>query len=88
MSNLDTINVGGIDYDIEDSDARSKATSAVNITAYIENGDEASRAYSVVGTPINWKGSLYYTSATIAEGATFAIGTNLIAAVNISYEAC
>lgn len=83
MSNLDTINVGGIDYDIEDSDARSKATSAVNITAYIENGDEASRAYSVVGTPINWKGNLYYTSATIAEGATLAIGTNLTTVANI-----
>lgn len=83
MSNLDTINVGGIDFDIEDSVSRANSTSALNITAYKEDDNTASQAYSIIGTPINWKGDLYYTSATIAAGDTLAIGTNLISATNI-----
>lgn len=83
MSNLDTINVGGINYDIEDATARPNAASALTITAYKEDDDTASQAYSVIGTPINWNGVLYYTSATIAAGDTLAEGTNLTAATNI-----
>lgn len=83
MSNIDTINVGGLDYDIEDATARQQATSAITVAAYVENGNTASRAYPTVGTPVNWKGSLYYTKATIAQGSTLAAGTNLAAAVNI-----
>lgn len=83
MSNIDTINVGGLDYDIEDATAREQATSAISVSAYVENGNTASRAYPTVGTPINWKGSLYYTTATIAQGATLASGTNLAAAANL-----
>lgn len=83
MSNLDTINVGGIDYDIADAVSRAGSESALTITAYREDGDTASQSYSVVGMPINWKGVLYYTSATIAQGDAFAVGTNLVAATNI-----
>lgn len=83
MSSLDTLNVGGIDFDIEDSTSRVNSTSALNITAYKEDGDTASQAYAVIGTPINWKGTLYYTSATIASGDTLAVGTNLVSAANI-----
>lgn len=83
MSNIDTVNVGGLDYSIEDTEAREQATSAITVSAYVENGNTASRAYSVVGTPINWKGSLYYTTATIAQGSTLAAGTNLASATNI-----
>lgn len=82
MSNIDTINVGGLDYSIEDSTARDQATSAVTVSAYVENGNTASRAYPVLGTPVNWKGSLYYTTATIAQGATLS-ASNLTAAANI-----
>lgn len=79
MSNLDTINVGGIDFDIEDSVARSNAA----VVAYKETGSTASQAYSVLGTPINWNGVLYYTTATIAAGDTLEVGTNLASAINI-----
>lgn len=82
MSNIDTINVGGLDYSIEDSTARETAEGAVTVSAYVENGNTASRAYSVLGTPINWKGSLYYTKATIAQGATLS-SSNLTAAANL-----
>lgn len=82
MSNIDTINVGGLDYSIEDSTAREEATSAITVSAYVENGNTASRAYPVIGTPVNWKGTLYYTSATIAQGATLST-SNLTAATNL-----
>ncbi len=82
MSNIDTINVGGLDYDIEDATARDIATGAVTVSAYVENGNTASRAYPTVGTPVNWKGSLYYTTATIASGATLST-SNLTAAANL-----
>lgn len=79
MSNLDTINVGGIDYGIQDSTART----IVPMVAYNETGNTASQAYSTIGTPINWKGVLYYTTTTVAAGATWAVGTNLVAATNL-----
>lgn len=82
MSNIDTVNVGGLDYSIEDSTARADATTAITISAYVENGNTASRAYPTVGTPVNWKGSLYYTTATITQGATLS-SSNLTAAANI-----
>lgn len=83
MSNIDTINVGGLDYSVEDSEARDIATGAVNVSAYVENGNTASRAYPTIGTPINWKGSLYYTKATITAGSTLSTATNLTAAANL-----
>ena len=83
MSSLDTLNVGGIDFDIEDSTSRVNSTSALNITAYKEDADIASQSYAIVGTPINWKGDLYYTSATIAAGDTLDTEVNLISAINI-----
>ena len=82
MSNIDTVNVGGLDYSIEDSTARADATSAMTVSAYVENGNTASRAYPTLGTPINWKGTLHYTTATIAQGATLS-ASNLAAATNI-----
>ena len=83
MSNIDTINVGGLDFSVEDSEARDIATGAVNVSAYVENGNTASRAYPTIGTPINWKGSLYYTKATITAGSTLSTATNLTAAANL-----
>ena len=85
MSNIDTVNVGGLNYSIEDTTARQQATSAISVSAYVENGNVASRPYPVIGTPINWKGDLYYTTATIAQGSSFSAssGGNLASAANI-----
>lgn len=45
--------------------------------AFIEEGTTASRAYSV-GQYVNIKGQLYKVTASIASGATFTVGTNVV----------
>lgn len=83
MADISVMNVGGTDYNIKDSTSRTNSTKAMSLPAYYETGNTASQAYSIVGTPINWKGTLYYTKTTVAKGATWAVGTNLTAATNL-----
>ncbi len=83
MADISVMNVGGTDYNIKDSTSRTNSTKAMSLPAYYETGTTASQAYSIVGTPINWKGTLYYTKTTVAEGATWTVGTNLTAATNL-----
>lgn len=83
MADLSQANVGGIDYNLKDSTARSNANIALLELAYKEDGNTASQPYSVIGTPINWKGTLYYTKTAVASGATWQVGTNLTAAGNL-----
>lgn len=83
MADISVMNVGGTDYNIKDSTSRTNSTKAMSLPAYYETGNTASQAYSVVGTPINWKGTLYYTKTTVAKGATWTVGTNLTAATNL-----
>jgi hypothetical protein len=83
MADISVMNVGGTDYNIKDSTSRTNSTKAMSLSAYYETGNTASQAYSIVGTPINWKGTLYYTKTTVAKGATWAVGTNLTAATNL-----
>ncbi len=83
MADISVMNVGGTDYNIKDSTSRTNSTNAMSLPAYYETGNTASQAYSVVGTPINWKGTLYYTKTTVAKGATWTVGTNLTAATNL-----
>lgn len=83
MADISVMNVGGSDYNIKDSTSRTNSTKAMSLSAYYETGNTASQAYSIVGTPINWKGTLYYTKTTVAKGATWTVGTNLTAATNL-----
>ena len=83
MADLSLLNIGGSDYNVKDATARTNSIAAQTLTAYRETGNTASQAYSVVGTPINWKGTLYYTKTAVAAGATWAVGTNLVAANNL-----
>lgn len=83
MADISVMNVGGTDYNIKDSTSRTNSTKAMSLPAYYETGNTASQAYSIVGTPINWKGTLYYTKTTVAKGATWTVGTNLTAATNL-----
>lgn len=83
MADIDVINVGGTDYNVKDATARTDSDAAVTLLAYKETGNTASQAYSVIGTPINWKGTLYYTKTAVAKNATWAVGTNLVAATNL-----
>lgn len=83
MADISVMNVGGTDYNIKDSTSRTNSTKAMSLPAYYETGNTASQAYSIVGTPINWKGTLYYTKTTVAKGATWVVGTNLTAATNL-----
>lgn len=83
MADISVMNVGGSDYNIKDKTSRTNSTKAMSLSAYYETGNTASQAYSIVGTPINWKGTLYYTKTTVAKGATWAVGTNLTAATNL-----
>lgn len=83
MADINKVNVGGIDYNVQDATARTNANAALTELAYNETGNTASQAYSVVGTPINWEGTLYYTKTAVAKGATWAVGTNLTAATNL-----
>jgi hypothetical protein len=83
MADISVMNVGGTDYNIKDSTSRTNSTKAMSLSAYYETGNTASQAYSIVGTPINWKGTLYYTKTTVAKGATWTVGTNLTAATNL-----
>lgn len=79
MSSLNTINVGGINFDVEDAASRT----IIPMVAYKEDGITASQAYAVIGTPINWKGTLYYTKTAVAQGAVWEVGTNLTLATNL-----
>lgn len=81
MAEIDTLNIGGIDYTIKDSVARSSGVA--NLIAYTENGTTASQSFPVKGTPINWKGTLYYTKTAVAKGDTWAVNTNLKLAGNL-----
>lgn len=83
MADISVMNVGGSDYNIKDKTSRTNSTKAMSLSAYYETGNTASQAYSIVGTPINWKGTLYYTKTTVAKGATWAVGTNLTPATNL-----
>lgn len=83
MADISVMNVGGTDYNIKDSTSRTNSTKAMSLSAYYETDNTASQAYSIVGTPINWKGTLYYTKTTVAKGATWVVGTNLTAATNL-----
>ena len=83
MADLSILNIGGSDYNVKDATARTNSVNAQNLAAYREDGNTASQAYSVVGTPINWKGTLYYTKTAVAKGATWVVGTNLTAATNL-----
>lgn len=76
-TDINIINVNGLDYPIKDQEARDVAESAVKIFAYYEDGLVASQAYATVGTPICWKGELYYTTTTVAKGNVWAVGVNL-----------
>ena len=83
MADISVINVGGSDYNVKDATGRTNANKALTLLAYQETGNTASQAYSTIGTPINWKGTLYYTKTAVAKGATWAVGTNLTAATNL-----
>ena len=86
MSNdyIHTINVGGLDYPVEDAIAREQASTAVQQIAYYEVDDVASQSYPDNFIIINWKGKLYYTIASITQGAPFRPGENLLAIENAS----
>lgn len=83
MADLSILNVGGADYNLKDTVAREAAASGMSLAAYYEPNNTASQAYSVIGTPINWKGTLYYTKTAVAKNAAWAVGTNLTAATNL-----
>ena len=83
MADIKKVNVGGLDYNVKDDTARTNATTALSHEAYVENGNTASQAYSIIGTPINWKGTLYHTKTAVAKGATWVVGTNLTAVANL-----
>ena len=76
-TDINIINVNGLDYPIKDQKARDIAESAVQIFAYYEDGLVASQAYATIGTPICWKGDLYYTIASVAKGEIWEVGVNL-----------
>ncbi len=83
MADISVMNIGGTSYNVKDSTSRTNSSNAQNLAAYREDGDTASQAFSIVGTPINWKGTLYYTKTAVAKGATWVVGTNLTAATNL-----
>lgn len=76
-TDINIINVNGLDYPIKDREARTIAESAVTMFAYYESGLVASQAYSKVGTLIFWKDALYETTATVAKGEIWEVGVNL-----------
>lgn len=76
-TDINIINVNGLDYPIKDREARTIAESAVTMFAYYEGGLVASQAYSKVGTLIFWKDALYETLTTIAKGEIWQVGVNL-----------
>ena len=76
-TDINIINVNGLDYPIKDREARTIAESAVTMFAYYEPGLVASQAYSKVGTLIFWKDALYETTATVAKGEIWEVGVNL-----------
>lgn len=76
-TDINIINVNGLDYPIKDREARTIAESAVTMFAYYESGLVASQAYSKVGTLIFWKDALYETLTTIAKGEIWQVGVNL-----------
>lgn len=83
MADLSILNIGGSDYNVKDAISRTNSVNAQNLAAYREDTNTASQAYSVIGTPINWKGTLYYTKTAVAAGATWVEGVNLTAANNL-----
>ncbi len=83
MADIKKVNVGGLDYNVKDDTARTNADTALSHEAYVENGNTASQAYAIIGTPINWKGTLYHTKTAVAAGATWVVGTNLTAVPNL-----
>lgn len=83
MADISLLNIGGSDYSVKDATARANSVSALTLIAYKEDNNTASQAYSVIGTPINWKGTLYYTTTAVAAGATWTVGTNLAVANNL-----
>lgn len=76
-TDINIINVNGLDYPIKDQEARDIAESAVTMFAYYEDGLVASQAYSTIGTLIFWKDALYETIATVAKGNIWQVGVNL-----------
>ncbi|MBP5325302.1 MAG: hypothetical protein J6Y86_07405 [Pseudobutyrivibrio sp.] len=83
MADIKKVNVGGLDYNVKDDTARTNSSTALTELAYQETGNTASQAYAVIGTPINWKGTLYYLKTPVAAGAVWEVGTNLTLAPNL-----
>jgi len=59
-------------------DTMDQVEAALSSIAPVESGATASTNYAA-GALVMWKGKLYKTSAAVATGATWAVGTNLTA---------
>ena len=71
LANTTTAATGGLALSAKAGNDAQK-----QISAYVETGNTASRAYTK-GDHVIWKGVYYVVSANIASGGTFTSGTNL-----------
>ena len=77
MAIIDKLNVGGLDFDIQDTNTR-------NVVAPVESSSRASKAYAVKDLFIWTDNKVYEVTSDIASGGLITVGTNVKLVTNVS----